>query len=182
MHTISQIAKKFAISRSTLLYYDSIGLLSPSGRSDANYRLYSDDDIRKMEKITLYRQAGLSLDSINAILSGSNSQLHDALDNRLFAINQEINALREQQQTILRIMKQEHTIPNSNFIDKKTWVSLLAKAGLDESGMSKWHIEFEKTSPQGHQRFLESLSIEQSEINSIRQWSQAGIKTNLTKT
>lgn len=134
-----------------------------------------------MEKITLYRQTGLSLDSISAILSSSNSQLHGALEDRLSAINQEINDLREQQQTILRIMKQEHTLPNSNFIDKKTWVTLLAKAGLDESGMRKWHIEFERTSPQGHQIFLESLSIEQSEIDAIRQWSQAGIKTNLTK-
>src|SRR5574344_1987818 len=48
MHTIGQIAKRFALSRSTLLYYDTIGLLSPSGRSQANYRLYTDNDVRRM--------------------------------------------------------------------------------------------------------------------------------------
>ncbi len=37
MHTIGQIGKRFGLPRSTLLYYDAIGLLSPSRRSDANY-------------------------------------------------------------------------------------------------------------------------------------------------
>jgi hypothetical protein len=41
MLTIGRLAERFGLSRSTLLYYDSIELLSPSARSDANYRLYS---------------------------------------------------------------------------------------------------------------------------------------------
>ncbi|MEN8133472.1 MAG: MerR family DNA-binding transcriptional regulator [Pseudomonadota bacterium] len=45
MFTIGQIGKRFGISRSTLLYYDAIGLLRPSGRSTANYRLYTEDDM-----------------------------------------------------------------------------------------------------------------------------------------
>jgi len=36
----SQLAGRFGLSRSTLLYYDSIGLLSPSERTASNYRLY----------------------------------------------------------------------------------------------------------------------------------------------
>ena len=51
MLTISQLARRFGLSRSTLLYYDSIGLLSPSARSDANYRLYSRNDIERMERV-----------------------------------------------------------------------------------------------------------------------------------
>jgi len=68
MHTIGQVSKRFGLSRSTLLYYDSIGLLVPSERSLSNYRLYSDKDIQRMELIYLYRQAGLSLDVIAKIL------------------------------------------------------------------------------------------------------------------
>jgi DNA-binding transcriptional MerR regulator len=41
MHTIGQAAKHANLSRSTLLYYDRIGLLRPSGRSRAGYRLYN---------------------------------------------------------------------------------------------------------------------------------------------
>ncbi len=40
MITIGRLARRFGLSRSTLLYYDSIGLLSPSTRSAKDYRLY----------------------------------------------------------------------------------------------------------------------------------------------
>ena len=41
MLTIGKLARKFDLSRSTLLYYDRIGLLKPSGRTRANYRVYT---------------------------------------------------------------------------------------------------------------------------------------------
>ena len=40
MHTAGKLARRYALSRSTLLYYHRIGLLVPSGRSAANYRVY----------------------------------------------------------------------------------------------------------------------------------------------
>ena len=58
MLTISQLAKRFALSRSTLLYYDARGLLSPSRRSEANDRLYSQADVERMELIDVYRREG----------------------------------------------------------------------------------------------------------------------------
>jgi len=39
MFLITELARKHGLSRSTLLYYDRIGLLTPSGRSEAGYRL-----------------------------------------------------------------------------------------------------------------------------------------------
>lgn len=38
--------------------------------------------------------------------------------------------------------------------------------------MKNWHIEFEKSSPEAHQDFLESIGIDDDEIASIRQWSK----------
>ena len=68
MFTIGQVAKKYGLSRSTLIYYDNIGILTPSGRSESNYRLYSDNDLKKMDRMMLFRSAGLSLDSIPSLL------------------------------------------------------------------------------------------------------------------
>jgi DNA-binding transcriptional MerR regulator len=48
MHTISALARRFSLSRSTLLYYDSIGVLAPTSRSRAGYRLYGDDAVRRL--------------------------------------------------------------------------------------------------------------------------------------
>ena len=174
MFTIGQVAKKYSLSRSTLIYYDSIGILTPSGRSDSNYRLYSDGDLRKMDKISLFRNAGLSLASISSLLDKEGDELNSSLEYRLFSINDEIQALRNQQKVILRILENKNSVRDSRVITKEIWVSLLEAAGLDEKGMKKWHIEFERTSPEAHQDFLESIGIEDNEITLIREWSKAG--------
>ncbi|MCP4149531.1 MAG: MerR family transcriptional regulator, partial [bacterium] len=62
MITVGQMVKQFGLARSTLLYYDSIGLLKPSKRSRSGYRLYSETDIRRMEQVQTFRKAGLALE------------------------------------------------------------------------------------------------------------------------
>ena len=172
MFTIGQVAKKYGLSRSTLIYYDNIGILTPSGRSESNYRLYSDNDLKKMDRMMLFRSAGLSLDSIPSLLDKKGDDLNSSLENRLSSINNEIQGLRNQQKVILNILKNESAVKGSRVITKETWVSLLEAAGLDEDGMKNWHVEFEKTSPEAHQDFLESIGIEKDEIISIREWAK----------
>ena len=172
MFTIGQVAKKYGLSRSTLIYYDNIGILTPSGRSESNYRLYSDNDLKKMDRMMLCRSAGLSLDSIPSLLDKKGDDLNSSLEHRLSSINNEIQGLRNQQKVILNILEHESSVKGSRIITKETWVSLLKAAGLDEDGMKNWHVEFEKTSPEAHQDFLESIGIEKDEINSIREWSK----------
>jgi hypothetical protein len=62
---------------------------------------------------------------------------------------------------------------DARVLTRESWVALLKAAGLDNEGMKNWHIEFEKTSPEAHQDFLESIGIEQDEIKTIRNWSKA---------
>ena len=172
MFTIGQVAKKYSLSRSTLIYYDSIGVLTPGGRSESNYRLYSEEDLKKMDRIQLFRSAGLSLDSIELLLEKENSELDSTLEGRLLTINSEIQKLRNQQKVILNILENETLARNSRLMTKDVWVSILKAAGLDDAGMKNWHIEFEKASPEAHQDFLESLGIEKDEVAAIRDWSR----------
>jgi DNA-binding transcriptional MerR regulator len=172
MFTIGHVSKKYSLSRSTLIYYDKIGVLSPSGRSESNYRLYSDADLEKMKRIRLFRSAGLSLESIASLLDTEGGDLNTSLEQRLVSINSEIQGLRSQQKVILKLLQDEDMAQNSRVITKETWVSMLAAAGLDEEGRKNWHIEFEKSSPEGHQDFLESIGIDGDEIALIRQWSK----------
>ena len=172
MFTIGQVAKKYSLSRSALIYYDSIGVLTPSGRSESNYRLYSEDDLKKMDRIQLFRSAGLSLDSIELLLEKENSELDSTLEGRLLTINSEIQKLRNQQKVILNILENETLVRDSRLMTKEVWVSILKAAGLDDAGMKNWHIEFERASPEAHQDFLESLGIEKDEVAAIRDWSR----------
>jgi len=173
MFTIGQVAKKYALSRSTLIYYDKIGILEPSGRSESNYRLYSQKDLEKMDRIMLFRSTGLSLESIPSMLDKNDDDLNASLENRLFTINNEIQVLRGQQKVLLNILENKNLLKGSRIITKEIWVSILRSAGLDETAMRNWHIEFERTSPEAHQDFLESLGIEKDEIALIRAWSLA---------
>ena len=171
MYTISQIANKFGLSRSTLLYYDKIGLLSPKQRTGADYRLYSEADCKTMEEIARLRGAGVGLREIRKLLDGGKTRRADILRERLAEINHEISLLRRQQRFILNLLGDRTLMGGTRVLTKEKWIDYLRRAGLDEVGMNRWHQEFEASSPEAHQDFLESLGLSDSEIRRIRQHS-----------
>lgn len=177
MYTVGQLAKLFGLSRSTLLYYDEIGVLSPSARSASNYRLYSDDDVQRMERIKVYREAGLSLEAINSLLRDDSDSVPAVLERHLQELSREIARLRHQQHLMGELLGSAQMFQGSRSLTKDQWVALLASTGMTEDGMSKWHAEFEKNFPEAHQDFLESLGIPDEEIAMIRKYS-AGEKVN----
>lgn len=175
MYTIGQICKRFGLSRSTLLYYDSIGLLPASTRSPSGYRLYTEQALQRMAQIQTYREAGLPLETIQSLLASSTTSSATVLERHLQDLNTEISRLRQQQQVIIHLLDSPTALQGSRTMNKQRWVEMLRAAGLDESGMQKWHAEFEQRSPEAHQDFLESLGIETEEIQSIRQMSKQSI-------
>jgi DNA-binding transcriptional MerR regulator len=170
--TIGKLARRFGVSRSTLLYYDSIGLLSPSGRTEAGYRVYTDRETRRLEQIRTYRAAGIPLTEIREILAGKPSRLAAVLERRLRQLNDEIAGMREQQRVVLGLLKRREHLRTARAIDKERWVELLRATGLGEEDMDRWHVEFERMSPEAHQDFLESLGIPPAEVEDIRAWSR----------
>ena len=86
--TVSQTARLANVSVRTLHHYDEIGLLRPSGRSDAGYRLYSDEDLDTLQQILFYRELGFGL---GAIADAMNSEGFDRAE-----------ALRDQRTLLLQ--------------------------------------------------------------------------------
>ena len=172
MYTISQIAKKFNLSRTTLLYYESINLFEPSEVSDNNYRLYSEKDCVLLNKICMFRDMGIPLKKIKIIIENDSDKTSKILEEQLSTLNKQIIQLRNQQNTILKLLQNE-TLRKSVFpITKKDWINILSSTGLSDEDMENWHREFEHNSPEGHQNFLESLGINPSEIQNIRKRSK----------
>ena len=168
-YTISEIAGKFGLSRSTLLYYDKIGLLSPKERSGADYRIYTEQDDQLMEEISRLRNAGIPLRTIKKLVAGGASRRAEILHRRLADINDEISRLRQQQSFILNLLNDKKMAGSTRVLTKEQWIKYLRKAGLDEAGMDRWHTEFEMSSPEAHQDFLESLGLPAQEIRLIRE-------------
>ena len=69
MMTVHKVSKLTGVSIRTLQYYDKIGLLHPTGYTDAGYRLYDDTDLERLQHILLFRELEFPLKDIQAILS-----------------------------------------------------------------------------------------------------------------
>lgn len=172
-YTIGQLCKRSGLARSTLLYYDSIDLLKPSGRSASNYRVYTQDDLDRLQHICTYRQAGVPLDQIKKLLDAPvNKRTVSILEMQLHRMNEEIDNLRMQQRTIIAILQKGILKRKVRNMNKDKWVEIMRAAGIDDEGMHRWHCEFEKRAADDHQRFLEYLGIAPDEIGQIRQWSK----------
>ncbi len=169
METISRLARRFGLSRSTLLYYDRLGLLRASARSAAGYRRYSEEDARRLELVCLYRAAGVPLADVRRILDGPREAMSSALERRLAALQEELSRIRAQQDVIIRILKRPELARRYRGLDVHGWVRLLQAVGLDEPAMLRWHAEFERMAPEAHQEFLASLRVPKAQASRIRQ-------------
>lgn len=78
-YTVGAVARLSDISVRTLHHYDAIGLLVPSGRSDAGYRLYSATDMQRLQQVLFYRALDFSLDEIAEILADAQTGVGDHL-------------------------------------------------------------------------------------------------------
>ncbi len=175
MYTVGRLARKFGLSRSTLLYYDSIGLLSPSQHAKGDYRQYSEQDARRLRSICAFREAGLRLKDISRILdSQGDSELAGTLENRLAELREEMEALRHQQKLVAGLLGRPELLEEErSAMDRATWSSLLAEAGFSEADMRRWHKDFERLNPEKHEQFLQCLRIPKTERDLIRSWAAA---------
>lgn len=67
--TVGEVAKLAHVSVRTLHHYDQLGLISPSRRSSAGYRLYTRADLERLHAVLAYRELGFELEAIGELLS-----------------------------------------------------------------------------------------------------------------
>jgi DNA-binding transcriptional MerR regulator len=65
---VGELARQTGLSVRTLHHYDDIGLLSPAGRTEAGYRLYSTLDVARLQQIKSLRELGFTLEEIRTLL------------------------------------------------------------------------------------------------------------------
>jgi DNA-binding transcriptional MerR regulator len=179
MFRISELARHFGLSRSTLLYYDRIGLLAPSGRSEAGYRLYSRADRQRLEAICSFRKAGLGIEDIRSIMDAAGDDTITVIQHRLIAVGKEIQALQTKQRLLAGMLKLQGKGGPMSSVDKEMFVGFLRAAGMDDNAMRKLHSEFERNAPEAHHNFLLMLGISEQETHLIRKRSAAAADGNI---
>lgn len=96
MRTVSEVSEVAGVTVRLLHHYDEVGLLHPSARSDAGYRLYSSEDLARLQEILVWRQLGFSLVDVKALLDDPQ---HDRM-----------RALREQRRLVQHQLERSEAI------------------------------------------------------------------------
>lgn len=76
---VKEVADLVGISVRTLHYYDQAGLLTPGGRTESGYRLYSDKDLETLQQILFFRELGFPLKKIKEIIGSPSFDRQEAL-------------------------------------------------------------------------------------------------------
>jgi len=100
LYKVSEVARIAKVTVRALHHYDEIGLLRPSGRSGAGYRLYSEADLLRLHQIAVGRSLGLALEEIRRTLDDPEadtrallSEQREALVGRLQETHAKIRAI-----------------------------------------------------------------------------------------
>jgi len=113
LKTVHEVSELSGVSIRMLQYYDGIGLLSPTDRTGAGYRLYDDAALEKLQQILLFRELQFPLKDIMKIVNWPDFDRSKAL---------------EQQIELLKL-KKEHI---ENLIDLAVGIKALGGEGNDE--------------------------------------------------
>lgn len=176
-YSISNLARTFGLSRSTLLYYDRIGLLKPSGRTGADYRYYSHKEYDRLKRISHFRDAGLTLKEVHEVLISGGKPGVKLLDKRMQETAASIVDLKNQQRILAAMRRRIAASGSAAPVDKELWVEMLQAAGMNRRARKLWHTEFERRAPAAHDEFLLSLGIPRDEVIQIRRWSRGETKS-----
>ena len=83
MRTVNEVSKLAGVSIRTLQYYDKIGLLHPTGRTESGYRLYDDTALERLQQILLFRELEFPLKEIREILNRPDFDREKALEQQI---------------------------------------------------------------------------------------------------
>lgn len=168
-YRIGELCALSGLSRSTLLYYDSIGLLFPSGRASNNYRVYTERDVARLGRIRAFRDAGVSLAEIRDMLDSNRpGPAKETLEARLREIGEAIGRLRLQRELVLRLLKTDR----SSVSDVGIFREVLSRIDMSAGQKAALHREFEALSPDGHESFLRFIGFGEKEIAGIKKKSK----------
>ncbi len=87
---VGELAKRAGLTVRTLHHYESLGLLIPSGRTAAGYRLYNRDDIQRLHHIQALTRMGLSLAQVRECLESGSMTLPEVIDAQITQLNAQL--------------------------------------------------------------------------------------------
>jgi ubiquinone/menaquinone biosynthesis C-methylase UbiE len=106
-YTSGEFAKKAGVTIRTIRFYDNKGLLKPSSISQTGYRLYTDEDFAKLQRILTLKYLGFSLEDIfTSMINDSGSEyLKSSLEVQMQIVKKKINHMQLIEKSICEAKK-----------------------------------------------------------------------------
>lgn len=101
---IGEVAAATGVTVRTLRHYDELGLLVPSERTPAGYRLYAEADLQRLYRILALRRMGLGLEAIAAVLDADGQDPRPAVRRHLAQVREQVRLARALQDRLARIL------------------------------------------------------------------------------
>jgi DNA-binding transcriptional MerR regulator len=98
---IGEVAERTGLSHRTMRHYDEVGLVTPTGRSEGGFRLYTDDDVERLLLIRRMKPLGYSIEEMKELLVTVDALRHDPSDARARSRLDEIRAGAEERRAAL---------------------------------------------------------------------------------
>jgi DNA-binding transcriptional MerR regulator/uncharacterized glyoxalase superfamily protein PhnB len=101
---VGELARATGLTVRTLHYYDDIGLLQPSRRTETGHRVYADQDVERLYRVCMLRRLGVPLSRIATALQDDPSDVTATLSSHLREIDQRLQAEHRLRRRIARIL------------------------------------------------------------------------------
>jgi len=125
---IGEVSARTGLTARTLRYYEELGLLKPSARLVGGHRVYANDDLRRLYRISLLRQLGLPLSDIGQELDGSAPDLSDTIARHIAQVDQRLAALGRHRERMITI---QESLSNGSPTDEELLNMLHDMAEID---------------------------------------------------
>lgn len=106
--TILEIMQITGISKRTLHYYDSIGLLKPNKNKENGYRVYSKKDLIRLQQILFFKETGLELKEIAKVIDSGSECQKKVLNNQKALLEKKISKLEETLMNVKKVLNNEY--------------------------------------------------------------------------
>ncbi len=156
MRTVKEISNITGISVRTLHYYDEIGLLKPTDKSDAGYRLYDDKALEQLQQILFFREFDIPLKEIKAVMENPALDRNHILQMQRKMLTAKIERMEHLVASIDDILKGDNKMDFAIF--NKTEIEGMFQAMIDHmpeelkrtaidefGGLAQWQEHYIKT-------------------------------------
>ena len=119
---IGEVASRTSLSLRTVRYYETVGLVTPSGRTEGGFRLYTESDVQRLLLVRALRPAGLSLEELQELLT-----LHDRLA-RVEPSAEAVDGLAARLGALLETVSEHIRLQRERLVSAELAVALLRRS------------------------------------------------------